>query len=60
MDDPTEHPEVVWTPDAATVERARVTAFARSLPSSYGLADAPYDVLHAWSVDRPDQFWAAI
>ena len=60
MTDPAELPEVVWTPDAATVEQARVTAFARSLAPSYGLADAPYDVLHAWSVARPDQFWAAV
>ena len=27
---------------------------------SYGLADAPYEALHAWSVDRPDQFWASL
>ncbi len=45
----------LWTPPAARVARANLTAFAtRYRPG----ADA--EALWRWSVERPDQFWPAV
>src|SRR3954464_6100625 len=48
-------PPVLWTPSPERIERARITAFARSrgLPTDY-------DALWRWSVEHLDEFWAAI
>jgi acetoacetyl-CoA synthetase len=48
-------PPVLWTPSAERIERAAITGFARrrGLPEDYA-------ALHRWSVDRLEDFWAAI
>ena len=49
-------PELLWTPSAETIERSRLTAFARAV----GLEGASYDELWRWSVTDLEGFWAAI
>lgn len=46
-----EHPKPVWTPSAAVIEEANVTAIQRKL----GLND--YKELHRWSVTHRLEFW---
>ena len=46
-------PEVVWTPDEATLERANVVRFMRR----HGIDD--YRTLVARSIDDPEWFWPA-
>ena len=52
--------EVLWTPDAAVTERARVTAYLRWLATERGLGLDGYDALWGWSTSHPAEFWATI
>lgn len=51
--------EPVWRPDAATIERARITAFQRWLAAERGLHFADYGALWQWSVTDLEGFWSA-
>jgi acetoacetyl-CoA synthetase len=55
-----EAPPILWTPDAARVERATITRFARWLAETRGLESESYHDLWRWSVTDLDAFWAAI
>ncbi len=46
----------LWTPDAATVENANVTAFAKSV----GQDGTDYDALWRWSIEQPEAFWDGV
>jgi acetoacetyl-CoA synthetase len=46
---------LLWTPSAARIERAAITAFART----QGLS-GDYDELWRWSVDDIERFWASV
>ena len=48
-------PMLLWTPSAARIERAAITAFARA----QGLS-GDYDELWRWSVDDIERFWASV
>ena len=52
-------PPVLWTPDAARVERATLTDYARRL-AARGDATDGYHELWRWSVENLDAFWASI
>jgi acetoacetyl-CoA synthetase len=52
--------EVLWAPDAAVTERARVTAYLRWLATERGLGLDGYDALWGWSTSHPAEFWATI
>jgi acetoacetyl-CoA synthetase len=50
----------LWTPGAARVERAHLTAFRRA---AAGAARRPLDdywALHAWSIAEPEAFWQTL
>ena len=51
--------ELLWEPGADTVERARVTGFARWLAEQDGIDTDGYAELWQWSVDELDAFWSA-
>ena len=59
----TERP--LWTPSAAQVERAQVTAFARAVAADPA-NDAPPSIAHdhaalwRWSVSHPARFWPSV
>ena len=48
--------ELLWTPDAATVEVAGVTRFLCWLAAERGLTVADYDALWRWSIDDLEGF----
>ncbi|HJS92418.1 MAG TPA: acetoacetate--CoA ligase [Steroidobacteraceae bacterium] len=52
--------EILWTPDAARIERANITAFARWLERERGLSFGHYLELWRWSVRDLESFWGAL
>jgi acetoacetyl-CoA synthetase len=52
-------PPVLWQPDAARIERANITAYARRL-AEQGVATEGYHDLWRWSVEHLEDFWASI
>lgn len=50
----------IWQPDAAAIEQATVTRYARWVERRHGLQLDDYDALWAWSVRDPDAFWSSI
>ena len=52
--------EVIWTPGDEAIGKTQMTAFAAASAAQFGLADISYDALHAWSVEKPEQFYAAL
>ncbi|MDT7643820.1 MAG: acetoacetyl-CoA synthetase [Pseudonocardiales bacterium] len=53
-------PVPLWTPDQATRDAARMTAFLAWLRSERGLELPEYGDLWAWSVADPSAFWDAL
>lgn len=51
---------LLWTPDPAFVEQARVEHFRHWVNARHGLDLPDYDALWAWSVDDLERFWSAI
>jgi acetoacetyl-CoA synthetase len=49
-------PEPLWTPSRETIERSRLTEFARAV----GRGSASYDELWRWSVTDVEGFWSAV
>lgn len=49
-----------WTPSDERVASARITAYQRWLRAERGVKHASYRELHAWSVERPEEFWGSI
>ncbi len=52
--------DVLWTPDQAVTERARITAYLRWLAAERGLEFGGYDELWRWSTSHPADFWATV
>jgi acetoacetyl-CoA synthetase len=52
--------DLLWTPSAARVEKAHVTAFMRWLESEKNLRFKSYADLWQWSVDDVPAFWGSI
>jgi acetoacetyl-CoA synthetase len=52
-------PPVLWAPDAARIERATLTRYARRL-AERGVETDGYHELWRWSVENVEEFWASI
>jgi len=50
----------LWTPCAARVEAANLTRFIRFVNEKHGSSFTGYHELYAWSVERLEEFWAAM
>jgi acetoacetyl-CoA synthetase len=50
----------LWRPSPAHVAQANVTAFMKLVNERHGLSIRDYAGLHRWSVDRLEDFWAAV
>ncbi|MBL8433654.1 MAG: acetoacetate--CoA ligase [Zoogloea sp.] len=50
----------LWVPDGDRIAAANMTAFAREAEGRWGWALPDYTALHAWSVERPQEFWASV
>ena len=57
---PTDREQPLWTPDPGRSAATRMAAFAAHARRISGMALESYADLHAWSIDAPEQFWAAI
>ncbi len=55
-----ETPPIVWQPDAARIERATITRYARWLEESGGVRTDGYHDLWRWSVTELESFWGSI
>ncbi len=53
-------PEVLWTPTAERIERARITGYQRWLSRERDLCFENYHQLWQWSVDDLEGFWSSI
>jgi acetoacetyl-CoA synthetase len=52
--------DTLWTPDAATIDQARITRYARWLAAERNVLTDGYQQLWQWSVAEPGLFWASI
>src|SRR5687767_14490386 len=50
----------LWTPGAEQVLRARMTEFMRHVREEGVTGILDYPALYEWSVEHPDEFWAAL
>jgi acetoacetyl-CoA synthetase len=53
-------PEVLWTPSAERIERARIMGYQQWLSRERGLRFDDYQQLWQWSVDDLEGFWSSI
>ncbi len=53
-------PEVLWTPSAERIERARIMGYQQWLSRERGLRFDDYQQLWQWSVDDLEAFWSSI
>jgi acetoacetyl-CoA synthetase len=52
--------DTLWTPDAVTIDQARITRYARWLAAERNVLTDGYEQLWQWSVAEPGPFWASI
>ena len=55
-----ETPPILWEPDAARIERATITRYARWLADTGGVRTEGYHDLWRWSVTELEAFWSSI
>ncbi len=60
MTTPVREGDLLWTPSAARVANARLTAFTSWLAAERGLRFDDYHALWRWSVDDLEGFWQAV
>ena len=53
-------PPILWTPDAARIDRATITGYARFIEETRGLDLPDYESLWEWSTADIEDFWASI
>ncbi len=49
--------KVSWRPSAERIARAHLTRFMQEVNARRAASVQCYEELHAWSVERPEQFW---
>jgi len=52
--------DLLWQPDAQTIEDANLTHYMRWLQATRGLSFDSYATLWQWSVDELEEFWASV
>ncbi len=53
-------PTPLWTPNADWTATTLLTRFSQAMQVRHRLAGTDYATLHRWSVEHPEQFWAAV
>ncbi|CAD5110414.1 acetoacetate--CoA ligase [Zestomonas carbonaria] len=53
-------PRPLWSPSPERIATTRMDAFRRFVNQRHSLDLADYPALHAWSVERREEFWQAI
>ncbi|MBM3512506.1 MAG: acetoacetate--CoA ligase [Alphaproteobacteria bacterium] len=49
--------DILWTPTAARVSGANITALMRDLGQEYSASFNDYRAFHAWTLREPEKFW---
>jgi acetoacetyl-CoA synthetase len=57
---PAAESDVLWQPTPEAAAASRLTRFRDWLQATRGVATADYEQLWQWSVDQPEEFWAAV
>ena len=52
--------EPLWTPSEETIRNANLTRFMEYVNETHGVGANSFETLHAWSVERQDQFWSSV
>lgn len=55
-----EHPEPMWAPAPERIAASAMTRFAEEVAARHGVTLRDYAELHRWSVERREDFWAAV
>ncbi len=52
----------IWQPSPKRIAATRLTAFMKAAGKRWNrrLAGADYSVLHTWSIEHPEEFWASV
>ena len=50
----------MWAPSPERIARANLTAFMREAAARSGVDAREYADLHAWSIEKPAEFWPAV
>ncbi len=50
----------MWAPSPERIAQSRLAAFIRQAESRSGRKLADFDALHAWSVERSEEFWSLV
>ncbi len=50
----------LWQPSGEHIRRAHLTAFAREVEESWGVATHDFASLHRWSLEEPARFWKSL
>jgi len=52
----------IWQPSAKRIAGTRLTAFMAAADKRWNrrLAGTDYQLLHAWSIEHPEEFWASV
>jgi acetoacetyl-CoA synthetase len=60
VEEGTARAEILWSPSPEMIEGSQMTVFMRWLAENRGVEADDYEALWEWSVDRLEDFWAAI
>lgn len=52
--------QILWQPSTATVQSAGITSFMKVATGKSGRSLQDYKALHAWSLERPNEFWSIL
>ena len=50
----------LWQPRDTDIAKTQMTAFGQKVAREHGLAVTDYASLHQWSIEHPEEFWAAV
>ena len=52
--------EIIWQPDPADIAASQMQQFLQQSAERYDRSFTDYASLHEWSVNEPEEFWAAV
>ena len=53
-------PEPIWTPSPERIRGSNLTAFARAIRQTWGIALEGYPALYRFSIEQPEKFWVSV
>ena len=56
----TQPPNILWHPSPERVAKSNISAFIKLVNKRWQAGVADSNVLYAWSVSQPEQFWTSV